>query len=149
MRSNDILRPAPPLYVTGYLFLSPSGRSNVYSQQRVKQSHWTRRWSGDHYEKRGSKRTGGGHHMLNADSEPLPPMGSGFQNTSSQTFTHLVRSRVFSGVPDQSQEGRRTDTNTESLPTNSPHRSLYNETERRRDSPTCSVSKQLFGPLPL
>lgn len=76
----------------------------------------------------------------------LLPLGSGSQNTSTQTFTCLVRLRLLSGVPDQPQKEKCTDTNIESLPTNNPLRSLYSETERRQASPTCFISHQLARP---
>lgn len=70
--------------------------------------------------------------MLKEDSSTLLPLGSDSQNTSSQTFTCLVILRLLSGVPDHPQKEKCTDTNIESLPTNSPLRSLYSETERRQ-----------------
>ena len=40
--------------------------------------------------------------MPKADNpQPLPPLSSGSQDTNSQTFTHLVRSRLLSRLPDQ------------------------------------------------
>lgn len=96
-------------HVTGYLFLSLSRRLNVYSQQKVKQSHWTSRWRspGDHEEERGVNE----HDYIACwmqTPRPFLHWVSGSQNTSSQTFTHLVRPTLLWGTwPNQGEKTYR------------------------------------------
>ena len=85
--------------------------------------------------------------MLNADTpQPFPSLNSGSQNTRSQTFTHLARTRLLPGVPDQPRRKNRQ-TLKSRLYQQTVH-SDYSSMKLKGDMPNSYVvSNQLFRPL--